>query len=69
MMIRCQFRCNSVTKTESGFNADFSAVTTGPGTEEYFKYTPYGTLNIGTLKEQNFEPGKDYFIDIRDATP
>lgn len=64
-MTRCKFRCDSVTKTRDGFSAAFSPVMSGSKENEiFFKYTPWGKFEIGTTKEQIFEPGKEYYLDI-----
>lgn len=77
--VRCKFRCNSVSKrldygyqkpTEPKFlfNYEFSAVTDGSEeNKRFFAYTPSGSLNVGALREDLFEPGKEYYIDITPA--
>ena len=75
MTVRCKFTCQSVTKRvhwdRSGkyiYEAEFSAV--HDGSEEskaFFEATPSGTLKIGTYKEDVFEPGKAYYIDITEV--
>jgi hypothetical protein len=76
MITRCKFSCQVVRKTfaregDSGkfvYEAEFSAVCTGSKeNEEFFKWTPSGSLKIGVYKEDVFQPGKDYYIDISEA--
>lgn len=63
--IRCKFRCQSVTQTADGYSAHLFAVHSGsPENEEFFKWTPSGVLDLSLTKEQHFEPGKDYYLDI-----
>lgn len=76
MATRCKFTCQSVTKRQHWnqekrdekrflYKAEFTAVY--GGSEEnakFFEATPSGNLEIGTYKEDLFEPGVDYFIDI-----
>ena len=75
-MIRCKFTCVSVTKrtpwrgSTAGFlyEAEFQPV--HDGSEEnknFFEATPSGLLKIGTYKEDHFQPGVEYYIDIAPA--
>lgn len=72
---RCKFVCQSVTKKrpwnaqpgakEFLYEASFSAVS--DGSEEnraFFDATPCGELKIGTYKEDRFEVGRTYYIDL-----
>lgn len=75
--VRCKFRCNSVTKRLDNYKEprflytyEFSAVYSGSEeNERYFAYTPSGTLTVGALKDDLFEPGKEYYLDIVEAVP
>lgn len=72
--LRCKFFCEAVTKTRrwdgakySGFvyTAKFRVVVAD--TEEnkrFFEATPNGVLEIGTLKEESFTPGLEYYLDM-----
>jgi hypothetical protein len=52
------------------YEAAFSAVTDGSTeNKEFFQYTPSGSLTIGVYKEDVFEVGKEYYIDVFEATP
>ena len=75
-MTRCKFHCNSVRKsvTREGmeekfvYEADFFAVYDGSDeNKEFFKWTPSGSLKIGVYKEDIFQPGKDYYVDLTEA--
>lgn len=67
-MARCKFKCISKNQTESGFEVTMEPVTHGSAeNEKYFKWTPYGKLNFGTLNAEAAErliPGKEYYLDI-----
>jgi hypothetical protein len=72
---RFKFRCNSVSKRLDNvkekrfvYTYEFSAVYDGSEeNKHYFAYTPSGQLNVGAFKDNLFEPGKEYFIDITEA--
>lgn len=64
--IRCKLRCDSVTETPTGYITRFYAVHSGsPENEEFFKYTPSASFELGTSKEKHFEVGKEYYVDIK----
>lgn len=67
-MVRCKFRCESKTETTNGFKIEMVPVTSGsPENDSFFKWTPYGKLEIGTINEDSakqFEVGKEFYIDI-----
>lgn len=73
MTTRCKFHCASVTKRSNRgdaenpvvFEATFNAVY-GDSEEnkQFFKWTPTGQLSLGVYKQDIFEPGKDYYLDI-----
>lgn len=75
MNVRCKFRCDAVRKSahwdkEKGFlyETSFLAVHDGsPENEKFFEATPSGNLKIGVHKEDVFEVGKEYYIDISPA--
>ena len=75
-MTRCKFHCQSVRKfaTREGleekfvYEAEFSAVYDGSEeNKEFFKWTPSGSLKIGVYKEDVFQPGKDYYVDLTEV--
>lgn len=46
----------------SGFQAVYDS---NPESEngKFFKWTPYGSIELGTTTQQ-FEPGKEYYLDF-----
>lgn len=69
-----KFKCTEVAKTEGGgIRIQMTPVVGGsPENDKFFKFTPYGKLEIGTINpnlEGRFEPGKLYFVDITEAGP
>ncbi len=71
MSVRAKFKCESKTLTVNGAQVTLVPVTTGSKeNEEFFKYTPYGKLEVGTINPEaakQIEPGKEYYIDISPA--
>ena len=68
MTVRAKFTCTELTLTTYGHRAKFSPVTSGsPENEQFYRYTPGGSLELGTLKEMPFEVGKEYYLDITEA--
>lgn len=67
-MTRCKFKCDSKTQYANGASVKLSPVTSGsPENEQFYKWTPSGTFEIGTINDDaaaQFIPGKSYFIDI-----
>ena len=68
---RAKFRCQSVTKQEGWggakfvYNAKFFVVTgNSEENKQFFASTPTGTIEIGTVREDFFEPGEEYFVDF-----
>lgn len=66
--IRAKFKCSSKTEYPHGYKVELDPVTQGSEeNEKFFKYTPYGKLEIGTINPEvasQIEVGKEYFIDI-----
>lgn len=74
MSVRCKFKCVSIERTENGCsNLTFRAVTSGSEeNKQFFKWTPSGELKVATVNNEaaaQFEPGKDYYLDISPADP
>ncbi len=67
-MVRAKFMCISKKQDINGFEIIFSPVVSGsPENAEFFKWTPYGELKMGTVNPSaaaEFEPGKEYFLDF-----
>lgn len=70
-MVRCKFKCTQKIEKESGFQVAFEPVTSGSAeNEQFFKWTPFGGMEFGTINEEaakQFVPGKEYYIDISPA--
>lgn len=73
MTTRCKFACTAVKKMRHWnkvpdtflYQAEFTVVTAdNPENKSFFDATPTGTLTIGTYRDDRFEPGKEYYIDI-----
>jgi hypothetical protein len=79
MATRCKFLCTSVKKfSASGwhtepkadfmYEAEFQAVTGGSDeNKKFFASTPTGSLKVSTVRDDMFQPGKEYFLDISAA--
>lgn len=71
MTVRSKFRCSRKEQTEGGYTVEFEPVTNGsPENEEFFKWTPWGKLEIGTVNAkagQAFDVGKEYYVDLTPA--
>jgi hypothetical protein len=67
--VRCKMVCAETRSDENGTHAvKMRVVTEGnKENEEFFKWTPGGELNLCVLKNQYFEAGKEYYIDIEQA--
>ncbi|MHB8077416.1 hypothetical protein [Desulfosporosinus fructosivorans] len=70
-MTRCKFKCVEKAENTGGFRVTLEPVTHGSfENESFFKWTPYGKMEFGTLNEESakqFIPGKEYYIDISSA--
>ncbi|MDH4451381.1 MAG: hypothetical protein QE265_12455 [Rhodoferax sp.] len=70
-IVRAKFKVESLTKSESGSSIKLRPVTGGsPENEKFFKYTPFGEINIGTVNPKaaaQFEPGNEFFVDFTKA--
>ena len=79
---RCKFHCSGVTKRASSrfngetkvsepcfvYDAEFFVVSGDtPENKEFFASTPTGTLKVCTYRDDRFQPGKSYFVDISPA--
>lgn len=79
-MVRAKMRCVKVSQTSSAYGAPSSPIThheivelhalTGPGNEQWSKYTPAGKVEMSITKEGaigQFKVGQDYFVDFTPA--
>ena len=71
MTTRCKFKCEEKTEQINGYKICLKPVTHGsPENESFFKWTPYGSMDIGLLSTyvaDMFNVGEDYYIDISSA--
>ena len=76
MKTRAKFYCSGVEKSYNGYQkrftytARFHAVT-GDSEENksFWQYTPSGSVELCTIREDLFEPGKEYYLDFTPAEP
>jgi hypothetical protein len=65
------FTCDEKIETRDGHRLKFSAVVGNTElAEKFFKYTPYGQLEMGTVNAEaasQFKPGKAYYLDFTPA--
>lgn len=72
---RAKFKCTEIAKREGypkgvTYAAKMQAVTSGsPENESFFAATPWGTLELSTVREDHFEVGKSYYVDFSPAEP
>lgn len=71
MSIRAKFRCVQKDQTEGGYTVKFEPVTNGsPENKQFFGWTPWGSLEIGTVNGkagQSLDVGKEYYLDLTPA--
>lgn len=75
MTVRAKYRCTEVTKTMAWndktrflYRAKFNVVTDGSDeNKRFFEYTPSGSIEIGTYKEDHFKVGGEYYVDFSEA--
>lgn len=82
MATRAKFTCNSVTKRASNtwkvdgtagpdgfvYDAVFFPVTGGSvENKEFFASTPSGQIQIGTVREDHFVPGRTYYVEFTEV--
>jgi hypothetical protein len=72
MQSRAKFTCTSVKKSK-GWNGtppflysyEFIAVTaTNEVNKSFFASTPTGSLTLGAVRDDLFEPGREYYLDF-----
>jgi len=76
-MTRCKVTCAGVTKSLGNpgpngprflYSAKFYFVTSGSEeNKRFFEYTPSGQLEISVYKEDVFQPGKSYYLDLTET--
>lgn len=69
--VRAKFKCDSVTDYGQSKEVNLSAVTTGSEeNKKFWKYTPAGNLKMHIDNHEAakmFEPGREYYFDIKKA--
>ena len=70
-MTRCKVICEAVTKRKWSaeeqyiYESEFTPVTTGSDeNKQFFASTPTGSLKLGVLRNDQFTPGKEYYVDF-----
>ena len=72
MKVRAKFKCIEISKRSGDSNVvKFHPVTsTSPENSEFFKWTPYGIVEMGTINDNVigfFEIDKEYYLDFTKA--
>lgn len=71
MNVRAKFKCTALNPKDGGGNVTLEPVIGGSDeNDSFFKYTPYGRLEMGTINQaafDAFEVGHSYYIDISPA--
>lgn len=68
MSVRAKFKCTSITHGEDSSSVVLSPVTNGSEENKtFYKWTPGGSIGLNILSKEtaeNFEPGKEYYVDF-----
>lgn len=70
---RCKVRCGCVSKRDWGngtivYEAEFHCVTAGSEeNRSFFAATPNANIKLGTIREDHFKAGQDYYVDFTPA--
>lgn len=72
MSVRAKFKVVSVTESEGGNKyVKLQPVVGGsPENEQFFKWTPTGEINMGTINPaaaEQFKPGQQFYVDFTPA--
>jgi hypothetical protein len=78
MIVRCKFECVSVNKQKNWntgaadkpflYAYRMQVVTSGSDeNKQFFASTPSGSIEVGAVREDVFEPGKKYYVDFTPA--
>ncbi len=73
MTVRAKFKVQSITESEGGLKTvNLSPVTSGsPENEKFFKWTPGGQIQLGTINPEaaaEFKVGRPFYVDFTDAS-
>lgn len=70
-VVRAKFKVQSVLQQVDGATVTLQPVVSGSKeNEEFFKYTPFGEIKIGTVNPvaaAQFKPGGSFFVDFTPA--
>ena len=78
-MIRCKFKCFQITEQLNWHQGDAQKhptmdnaklqVVTGDSEEnkQFFRSTPSGTIEVGTVTRGIFKVGKEYYVDFTEV--
>lgn len=68
---RAKFRLVSRNENQAGYSLAFEPVTSGsPENDQFFKWTPWGNVEIGTINPaaaEGFKVGGEYYLDFTPA--
>lgn len=76
MNTRAKVKCSSVEKYENWdkekapflYRAKFGVVSSGsPENAAFFGSTPTGQIELSTVRDDHFVPGKSYYVDFTEA--
>lgn len=71
MSVRAKFKVETITQNESGSNVKLVPVVSGSEeNEKFFRYTPFGAIEIGTVNKDaaaQFSPGDEFYVDFTKA--
>jgi hypothetical protein len=77
MNVQAKFTCQAMTKRKNWnvdqpyvYDYEFSAVTgNSEENKRFFGSTPSGEIKLRAVRDDLYEPGKDYYIEFRPAEP
>ena len=71
MIVQAKFKCDGTETSQSGDTVVNMSAFTGPGSEDFSKYTPWGQLKFGlsagVKAAEFFEAGQVYTLDFKKA--
>lgn len=70
-MVRAKFKVEKIIETTGGKEIILSPVTaSNPENSEFFKWTPFGEIRMGTINEkaaEQFRVGEEFYVDFTSA--
>ncbi len=71
MSVRAKFKVESILTNKDGGTVKMTPVMSGsPENESFFKWTPWGAIEIGTINQEalaEFNPGDEFYVDFTKA--